>query len=253
MKLRLVISYDGSGYCGWQSQKNGRSVQEVLTGAASGLYGRDCLVTGCSRTDSGVHAREYSCTVEFADAGGVGICELIDPASVPRALNSRLPDDIAVSAAFAVADGFHARYDVKSKTYEYVMYDSPERTPFLRGRAHHIRPLDAEMTARMAAAAAAMTGKRDYAVFMASGSKIRDTVRNVGECAVFRDGGLLIFRVSADGFLYKMVRTMAGTALAAAYGRIDPDDIGDIIASGDKKRVGATLPAYGLYLCRVEY
>ena len=109
------------------------------------------------------------------------------------------------------------------------------------------------MLSRMSKAADAMTGKRDFAVFMASGSKIKDTVREVCECTVRREGMFVIFRVSADGFLYKMVRTMAGTALAAAYGRIDPDRIGDIISSGDRSSVGATLPAEGLYLCEVNY
>ena len=138
-------------------------------------------------------------------------------------------------------------------TYEYVMYDSSERSPFYAGRAYHIRSLDDEMIARMSAAAVTMVGRRDFAVFMASGSKIKDTVREVYECDVRREGELVIFRVSADGFLYKMVRTMAGTALAAAYGRIEPGDIGEIIASGDRGRVGATLPPEGLYLCRVDY
>ena len=257
MKLQLILAYDGGRYCGWQSQKTGNSVQETLTAAASELYGKQCLVTGCSRTDSGVHARSYSCTVEFADLnnniGDGGICDVIPPASVPRALNAHLPGDIAVSLAKAVSDDFHPRYDVRSKTYEYVMYDTPERSPFYCGRAHHIRALDEDMLSRMSKAADAMTGKRDFAVFMASGSKIKDTVREVYECAVRREGMLVIFRVSADGFLYKMVRTMAGTALAAAYGRIDPDRIGDIISSGDRSSVGATLPAEGLYLCEVNY
>ncbi len=250
MKLQLILAYDGARYCGWQSQRRGDSVQEAVTSASSELYGRQCLVTGCSRTDSGVHARAYSCTVEFTDGD---ICGVIPTESVPRALNARLPDDIAVSSAFAVSDGFHPRYDVKSKTYEYVMYDSPERSPFYAGRAYHIRSLDGDTLARMLAAAGAMTGRRDFAVFMASGSKIKDTVREVYECDVRRESDLVIFRVSADGFLYKMVRTMAGTALAAAYGRIEPGDIGDIIESGNRGRVGATLPPEGLYLCRVDY
>lgn len=254
MKLWLTVSYDGRGYSGWQAQDNAKSVQGTLTRAVSAVYERPCLVTGCSRTDSGVHARAYSCTVSFRDAdGGADISDVIPLVSVPRALNSSLPDDIAVLSARVVEDGFHPRYDVKSKTYEYVVRDAGTRSPFLRGLVYETQPIDADALSQMDAAARAMTGRRDFAAFMSSGSKITDTVRNVQECCVRREGEFVIFSVTADGFLYKMVRTMTGTALAAARGRIAPEDIADVIGSRQRSRAFETLPACGLYLCRVEY
>ena len=253
MKLWLTVAYDGRNFCGWQAQDNGRSVQRTLSDTCTRVYGRRCLVTGCSRTDSGVHARAYSCTVTGADAGGADITEIIPVDAVPRALNANLPEDIAVLAARRAPDDFHPRYDVKYKTYEYVFYDSPTRSPFLSGTAHHVRRITEEALARMDEAARAMCGRRDFAAFMASGSKITDTVRTVTDCTVHREGIYVIFRVTADGFLYKMVRTMAGTALAAAEGRLTAADVDGIIESRERKRAGATLPPDGLYLCEVVY
>lgn len=253
MKIWLKITYDGRRFCGWQAQDNGRSVQRTLTDVCSLVYGRQCLVTGCSRTDSGVHARVYSCTVAFADAEAPGIESVIPAVDVVRALNARLPEDVAVLSAEVTDDGFHPRYDVKSKTYEYVFRDADVRSPFLAGFVCHTRPISDDALLYMDAAARSMCGRRDFAAFMASGSKITDTVRSVFECGVRRDGELVIFRVSADGFLYKMVRTMAGTALAAARGRINPEDIDGIIASRDRRLAAETLPPCGLYLCDVTY
>ncbi len=253
MKLRLTLAYDGRRYCGWQAQENAESVQSVMTKTCAELYGRRCLVTGCSRTDSGVHARGYSCTVAFEDGADNDITAVIPVAAVPRAMNSRLPDDIAVIDAVCVPDLFHARYDVKSKTYEYLFYDAPSRSPFCSGFALHTQKIGERELSLMDAAARAMEGERDFAAFMASGSKITDTVRCVRECRVMRRGEFIVFSVTADGFLYKMVRTMAGTALDAARGKLTAEDIGAIIESRDRRRAGATLPPCGLYLCRVEY
>lgn len=255
MKLKLTVSYDGRNFCGWQAQNNGRSVQRTLTDACAGLYGRRCLVTGCSRTDSGVHAREYVCTAVFEENGGEAddICAAIAPENVVRALNVRLPADVAVINAEPAADDFHPRYGVRSKTYEYVLHDSGVRSPFLTGLVTETRPIPDGVLALMDAAARAMCGRRDFAAFMASGSKIKDTVRTVSECTVRREGEFVIFRVTADGFLYKMVRTMAGTALAVGRGRLSVSDVEGIIGSRDRTRAAETLPPDGLYLCRVEY
>ncbi len=251
MKLKLTLSYNGHAYCGWQAQSNAVSVQSALTKAVVETYKRPCLVTGSSRTDSGVHARAYVCTVEAADGGDIS--SVIPLTSVPRAINSHLSEDIAVISAEAVDDGFHARYSVRSKTYEYVFFGTEVRSPFMSGLAYTVPPITDEMLVKMNAAAEKMCGKRDFAAFMATGSKIKDTVRTVYDCRVFRRDGTVVFSVSADGFLYNMVRIMAGTVYAAALGRISPDDIDGIIASRDRSRAGQTLPPYGLYLCRVEY
>lgn len=251
MKLKLTLAYNGAAYCGWQAQTNAVSVQSTLTKAVADTYKKRCLVTGSSRTDSGVHARAYVCTVEGAD--GDDITSVIPVGAVPRAINSKLPDDIAVLSAELVPDDFHARYSVRSKTYEYVFYDSSVRSPFTAGLAYNVPPITDEMLAKMDLAARKMCGKRDFASFMSTGSKIKDTVRNVYDCRVFRRGDTVVFSVSADGFLYNMVRIMAGTAYAAALGRLSPDDVDAIIGACDRSRAGQTLPPYGLYLCRVEY
>ncbi len=251
MKLKLTVSYNGAAYSGWQAQANAVSVQSTLTKAVSETYRRKCLVTGSSRTDSGVHARAYVCTAELADGGD--ITDIIPIGAVPRAINSRLPEDIAVTSAVAVQGDFHARYSVRSKTYEYVFFDSDVRSPFMAGLAYFVPPITDGMLEKMNAAAEKMCGKRDFASFMATGSKIKDTVRTVYGCRAERRGDTVVFSVSADGFLYNMVRIMAGTAYAAALGRIAPEDIDGIIDARDRSRAGQTLPPYGLYLCRVEY
>lgn len=260
MKLLLTIAFDGGAYCGWQAQNNGPTIQRTINRALFDTYGFECLVTGCSRTDSGVHARRYFLTAEpdySRSSNNTGetrsIVDIIPLERVPRAINMRLPADIAVIGAAAVPDSFHPRYSAKRKTYEYVFYDSAERNPFYRGRAYHIQPLDGDALRRMKEAAAAMTGRHDFRAFMASGSGIRDTVREVFECGVRREGDLIIFSVTADGFLYNMVRIMAGTALAAARGKIDAYGVKNAIESRDRKQAGDTLPPYGLYLKNVFY
>ena len=260
MKLLLTIAFDGGAYCGWQSQTNGPTIQRTINRALFDTYGFDCLVTGCSRTDSGVHARRYFLTAEPDysrspnRAGDTrGIVEIIPLERVPRAINVHLPDDIAVISASAVLDSFHPRYSAKRKTYEYVFYDSAERNPFYRGRAYHIQPMDDDALRRMSEAAAAMIGQHDFRAFMASGSSIVDTVREVTECSVRREGDFIIFCVTADGFLYNMVRIMAGTVLAAARGKIDASDVKKIIELRERKKAGDTLPPYGLYLKDVVY
>lgn len=252
MKLKLTLSYNGGAYCGWQAQTNAVSIQTVLTEAASKTYGRACLITGCSRTDSGVHAKNYVCTLESADSTD-DISGVIPVRAVPHALNSKLPDDIAIIKAELVPSDFHARYSVRSKTYEYIFYASEVRSPFHAGHTYLTRPFTEDDVARMDEAAKNMCGERDFASFMASGSKIKDTVRYVYDCRVFRRGDTVVFSVSANGFLYNMVRIMAGTVLAVANGKLSPSDIDRIIDARDRRAAGVTLPPEGLYLCRVEY
>ncbi len=251
MKLKLTLTYNGAAYCGWQAQANAVSIQKVLTDAVSKTYGVDCKVTGCSRTDSGVHAKNYVCTVEGAD--GEDITDVIPLLAIPHAINAKLPDDVAVIGAEVVPSDFHPRYSVKSKTYEYIFYDSAVRSPFYSGRAYHVKPLTDGDVAKMNAAARYMCGERDFASFMAAGSKIVDTVRCVYDCSVQRRGDTVVFSVTANGFLYNMVRIMAGTVLAVANGKLVPEAIDCIIAAKDRRCAGVTMPPYGLYLCRVEY
>jgi len=244
MKLLLELSFLGTAYCGFQVQKNGKSIQSTVQGAVEKIYGTVRL-TGCSRTDSGVHARSFYCTVEAEDVGK------IPPARVPLALNSLLPEDVAVKSARFVDDSFHPRYSAKGKQYRYFVLNSRIRDPFLEGRAFRYPiPLDAECLNRLAAE---LAGRHDFSAFMAAGSDVSDTVRTVTQSHVEKDGELITFIFAADGFLYNMVRIMVGTLIDFSLGRLADKSISDIIASRDRSRAGFTAPPEGLYLWEVYY
>ena len=252
MKLFLKIKYDGTNYAGYQVQDNAPTIQAKLNDATRDLFGRDCDVTGCSRTDSGVHAKCFCATVQFK---GCSFLETDIPCEkIPFALNFRLPDDISVFHAEMVDDDFHARYSVVSKTYEYRILNSNHRDPFLKSRAYHLPKLisdrgieDMKLAARM------ICGRHDFSSFMSAGSSVKSTVRNVIDCEVKKIGEEIIIRITADGFLYNMVRIICGTLLEVGKGNIHHDDIESIITSKDRSKAGPTLPACGLYLDEVNY
>jgi tRNA pseudouridine38-40 synthase len=252
MKLLLYIAYNGADFCGWQAQKNGVTVQKTLTDAVSDLFGHTCDVTGCSRTDSGVHANMFCATV--SDRGADVLTTTVPVEKIPRALSIRLPDSISVWHAVWVPTDFHARYSVSSKEYLYRIYNAPIRSPFEVGRSWHVPArISDEGFAAMQAAAAHFVGKRDFSSCMASGSDIADRTRTVFSASVTRTGDVIEFRVRADGFLYNMVRIMAGTLADVASGQIPPDSIPDRLDSLDRSAMGRTAPAEGLYLDRVFY
>ena len=246
MKILMHLSFLGTNYCGYQIQPNGITVQQRLNEATRALFGYDCESVGCSRTDSGVHALEYYCTLDVPENA-----PKIPVDRVPSALNVRLPESITVYEAKEVGSDFHARYSVKKKTYEYVIDNGYQRDPFLFGRAWHIKtPLDAD---KMNEAAKSFIGKHDFSAFMASGSEIEDATRTVFDAEVERVGERVLFRVTADGFLYNMVRIMMGTLADVSCGRIEAGEIGRIIELCERKNAGVTAPADGLYLKHVEY
>lgn len=253
MKLLLKIKFDGHGYAGYQAQTEFKSIQTTLTDAVSSAFGRRCTVTGCSRTDSGVHALGFVASVEpFGEHEENWLA--VPVGRVHRALARHLPDDIAVVGEALADDGFHPRYSVRRKTYVYKMYDSPAADPFLRDRAWHLsRVLDDGMIGRMNAAGGCLIGRHDFTSFMASGSKITDARREIFDLRVAREGDGIELSVTADGFLYNMVRIITGTLVDTAVGTIEPDDIPAILSSRDRTRAGRTAPACGLYLSRVEY
>ncbi|MBQ6893266.1 MAG: tRNA pseudouridine synthase A, partial [Clostridia bacterium] len=202
MKILLRLKYLGNNFCGWQYQPNARTVQNTLTEAAEKLFGERCNITGCSRTDSGVHANDFAATVELSERANK-----IPQDRIPTAFAPFLPDDISVISAAVVSDDFHPRYDVKYKEYIYKIHVSAVKDPFLFGRAwHYDKRLLPDAAARMDECAKAIVGKHDFASFMAAGSKIEDTVRTVKYCDVEQDGDIIIVRIAADGFLYNMVR-----------------------------------------------
>ena len=252
MKILLRLSFLGSAYCGYQVQPNGVSVQQKLNEAAKQLFGYDCDIVGCSRTDSGVHANEFCVTVTKKKESFI---ETTIPVSrIPQAMSHWLPSDIAVFDAKEVDDSFHPRYDVKYKEYEYKILNRPVRDPFLEGRVWHCpKHISEEGFADMQKAAAMLVGKKDFSSFMASDSAIKDTVREVYAAEVKREGDLITFKVSADGFLYHMVRIFTGTLIDVAYGKIAAADIPCIIEAHDRRQAGCTAPPEGLYLNKVMY
>lgn len=252
MKLFIKIKYDGTRYAGYQVQNNALTIQEVLNKALRDLFGFECDITGCSRTDAGVHAHCFCATVQ--KHGESSLETSIPCEKIPYALNFRLPEDISVFYSDWVDDDFHARYNVQSKTYEYHILNTQFKDPFYVNRAYHYPKLlnNADID-RMNVAAGNLCGKHDFSSFMAVGSNVIDTVRNVIECKVIKTADEIVIKISADGFLYNMVRIIAGTLLEVGKGNISPEQITEIVESRSRSLAGPTLPAHGLYLTNVVY
>ncbi|MFA5561259.1 MAG: tRNA pseudouridine(38-40) synthase TruA [Eubacteriales bacterium] len=249
MKYLAKIRYLGVDFCGFQFQPKLRTVQGVLTHAAETLFGVPTAVSGCSRTDSGVHANQ-SCVSLVPGAGGA----CIPPDKLPYAMAPFLPYDLSLFEAREVPDSFHVRYDVVKKEYVYLVYHAPHHNPFWVGRAWHVPyPLLPDGLLRMRQAAGYLVGRQDYAAFMSAGSTVRDTTREVFSLTVAQEDGMTRVRITADGFLYNMVRIIVGTLVDVALGRLEPDELPDIVASHRRERAGETAPPDGLYLNRVFY
>lgn len=242
MKYLIRLSFVGTAYCGWQTQKNGPSVQACVMDALRRIFGEVSEFSGCSRTDSGVHALDFCAS--FSVPGQMPCEKLV------LALNANLPKDIAVHSACLVSEEFHARYSVKQKEYRYRIHTASVRSPFLEQRAWH-RPGDYDLDL-LNKAAAILQGTHDFRSFMAAGSKIEDCIRTVFDAHFEQNEDSLDFYVSADGFLYNMVRIMVGTLLEVPH-RFSLDDVAEILTAKDRSRAGMTAPAHGLYLNRVEY
>lgn len=252
MKVLLKLKYDGTLFSGYQVQNGRRTIQGELNRAALELFGHECNVTGCSRTDAGVHAECFCATV--SDRNGSGLRHTVPTDRIPEAMNIHLPSDIAVFSAAEVEDSFHPRYDVKQKTYIYKILNSRLRDPFTEHRVWFTgRNFDESDVKRMGLAAKHFVGKHDFTSFMAVGSKVTDTVRTVTDASVYIEGDILHFSISADGFLYNMVRIMTGTLFDVGKGRRTADDIDAIISAKCRAAAGCTAPACGLYLHDVKY
>lgn len=247
MKYFAKIKYLGTAFHGFQVQPGLRTVQGELNNALNQAFGLPCKVTGCSRTDAGVHANEFCLTVECE--GGT-----IPADKLPIAVARFLPTDLSLFYAEECDNAFHPRYNVREKEYLYRIINRPIYDPFEFGRAWFLsRPVSDEGLLLMQSAAKHFIGRYDFSTFMSEGSDVEDTVRTVTALSVERNGDLIEIRISADGFLYNMVRIIVGTLTEVAFGRISPDDIVDIINSHDRSRAGMTAPADGLYLNKVVY
>lgn len=239
----MTLAYDGSNYHGWQRQSNALAVQEVVETAIFRLTGENVVVQGCSRTDAGVHAREY--VLSF------GLESPINCRGLQLGLNSWLPDDISVIGCGEAAEDFHARYCCRGKEYEYIVHNSRIKDPFMRNTAfRNTYPIDEKLLDR---AAKDFVGEHDFKAFCSTACDKEITVRTIYRFDVRREGELVVFTVSGNGFLYNMVRIMVGTLLFINEGKIAADAIPSILESKDRKKAGKTVPPQGLYLNKVYY
>ena len=243
MRVLLRVEYKGTAYCGWQRQKNGLSVQEVLANAVRETTGESAVMHGSGRTDAGVHAIAQA--VHFDTATKIPLDKL------PIAINAHLPETVRVLSARQVADDFNARFDAHAKTYLYKLYYAPVSSPLREGLFAfvHKRP-DVQ---KMRAAAKYILGEHDFKVFQAAGGHVKTTVRRISALEIREEGAEISFEVTGNGFLYNMVRIMVGTLYYVGIGKIDAEEIPEILLSGDRKRAGKTMPPEGLYLKEVRY
>lgn len=257
MRYRAVISYYGANYVGWQRQLNGLSVQEVLEKALEKTFGAPTSATASGRTDAGVHALGQ--VVHFdADTS-------IPTDKIPFAVNTHLPDDVSMISCEIAPENFNARFSAKRKTYCYKIYVSKHRLPVLELDHEHITyPLDLD---KIEQAAKIIEGTHDFKCFEASGSVVKNTVRTVysvdvatrhfDNATVRADGkffdGELSISVTGNGFLYNMVRIIAGTLVYVGIGKLTPQDVSRILETGDRKAAGKTLGAKALTLMSVQY
>ncbi|HPQ46670.1 MAG TPA: tRNA pseudouridine(38-40) synthase TruA [Clostridia bacterium] len=239
----IEIEYDGTNYCGWQVQRNGMTVQQKIEEAIKDTTGEDIRINGAGRTDAGVHALGQTATF-FTEAK-------IRPEIISKALNQRLPEDISIVSSREVPMDFHARFSATGKVYRYLIFNRQQRSPFHENKAYRYgKSLD--LTA-MKEALVHFTGTHDFQTFMASGSTVEDTVRRIDRLELDKTGDLITIEIEGNGFLYNMVRIIAGTILECGEGKKKPEDIPGIIDSCNRKWAGRTLPGHGLYLMKVKY
>ncbi len=252
MNIALLIGYDGTHFSGWQIQNNGRTVQGELERAVAEAFGARVRVTGSGRTDAGVHAAGQ--VANFALADGIKI----SPGRVADALNVRLPPDVRVLKSAAAAEDFDACRSAKKKTYRYCVYFSRRENPLLERYAARFG--EVPDFARMGECARLLEGEHDFAAFSSSGSSANTTVRTVysveiaPRADVYAEGmtGAHI-DVCGGGFLYNMVRIMAGAILGCGTGKLPLAGVEEALATGERDLLGKTMPAPGLTLLRVDY
>jgi len=241
--IKITIEYDGSRYCGWQMQKNEVTIQQKLEEALERLCGEKIQVIGSGRTDSGVHARGQ--VANFTTKSS------IPPERFSYALNSLLPRDIRIIDSKEVSMDFHARFSAVAKTYRYSIVNNRSGTAIGWQYYHHV-PMALDFKA-MEQAIRYFIGTHDFTAFMAAGSPVKSTVRTIYHAEMLKEQDIINFFFTGNGFLYNMVRIMAGTLIDVGKGKIKPDSIPDILASGDRVQAGHTAPPHGLTLEKVYY
>ena len=242
-RVKMVVAYDGTNYCGWQVQPNGITVEEVLNRSLSNLLGEKIEVMGASRTDSGVHS-----------LGNVAVFDTntrMPADKIAFALNQRLPEDIVVQGSCEVPSDWHPRYQESTKTYEYRILNRTFRMPTRRLDTYFYHyPLDVE---QMSEAASYLVGTHDFASFCAANAQVKSTVRTIYSCTAQKENDIITIRVTGNGFLYNMVRIIAGTLIEVGAGKCRPEEIKDILAAENRDAAGPTAPAQGLTMMGIEY
>lgn len=243
-RIKLTVAYDGTDYCGWQIQPNGITIEEVLNRELCRLTGEEVRVIGASRTDSGVHA-----------LGNVAVFDTkspIPPERMAYALNQRLPEDIVIVKSEEVPEDWHPRYqDVITKTYEYHIYNSQIPNPLKRRVTTFVSfPMDVE---KMRKGAEYLTGEHDFVSFCNVRTNTEDTVRRIDSLEVLREGEEIVIRVTGNGFLYNMVRIIAGTLIRVGRGFYEPEKVKEILEAGKRTEAGVTAPPQGLVLVEIKY
>lgn len=243
-RVRLFVAYDGTAYCGWQIQPNGITVEEVLNEKLSKVTGEKAAIIGASRTDSGVHA-----------LGNVAVFDTestIPPERMSYALNQHLPEDIIIVKSDEVPLDWHPRYqDNIRKTYEYHIYNSKTPNPLRRKYSAFVSfPLDVE---KMREGAAYLIGEHDFVSFCNVRTNVEDTVRTVYEIEITQNREDITIRISGNGFLYNMVRIIAGTLIRVGRGFYTPEKVKEILEAKERTSAGVTAPAEGLVLVEIHY
>lgn len=242
-RVKLIISYDGTNYCGWQVQINGITVEEVINRELSRMLGEDIAVIGASRTDSGVHA-----------LGNVAVFDTfskIPPEKMCFALNQRLPDDIRIQDSCEVPLDFHPRYCDSTKTYEYKILNGRFDNPVMRLYTHFVyMPLDYE---KMQEAAKYLVGEHDFKSFCSARTQVTDTVRTIYSLDVSKEDDIIKIRISGNGFLYNMVRIIVGTLIKVGLKVYPPEYVKEILEACDRNVAGPKAPAKGLTLIGIVY
>ena len=247
LKFKLVIAYDGSGYEGWQAQKIGTGVQQIVETALAKLFPSAPRLHSSSRTDTGVHALGMVAHFEIPRAEFKMAARRL-----ALAINAWLPDDVRVVSASGAKGKFHARFDAGGKQYRYFVWNHAAMNPLLRRTAWHVpRKLDLKA---MRAAAKLFVGRRDFKSFAGTQNyEMKTTVRRLTRCDVKKSGAQFTFIIEGDGFLYKMCRGIVGTIVQAGLGKFPPEEIKAMLAKRDRRVAGMTAPAHGLVLWKVFY
>ncbi len=242
-RILLTVSYDGTAYVGWQYQDNGPSIQDEIEKALQKALGTFVRVTGASRTDAGVHA--------LGQRAHFDTCSSIPPEKYPFVLNRWLPEDIRVTEARQVPEDFHARFQAVGKMYTYRIHNAPHASAILRNCTAHVPVwLDEEAMRRCARP---LFGTHDFIAFCAAGGQAKTSVRTIDFFDVQRQDTEVTLRVHGNGFLYNMVRIIAGTLIDVGHGRLPEDCITRALESKNRLDLGVTAPACGLELTKVEY